>query len=244
MPKSSAFTSRGLILLKGRISRALRRARGAKTDRERQLLHRFDELKLQPIVAPPAPPLRGRKEDLAEHLSALRPEFEGLSELCFLHAELTVKIRRGLDSAESLETFFLLWRCEASFLSRHLNSRWLISALDSFADYGDAVQRPLALMQVAFFNVIKLAETEHLLLGSTPDRDALKRVGHADPQPLWDGMESYNVHKGDMLRNMFERMRREAKADRVLAVILEALLERAAVANTLVARMMVAGRHF
>ena len=244
MPKPSALTRRGLVLLKGKISWALRLARGADTDRERQLLRRFDELKRQLIVAPPAPRLRGRKEDLAEHLSALRPEFEGLSELCFLHAELTVKIRRGIDSAESLETFFLLWRREANFLSQHLNSRWLISALDSFADYGDAAQRPLAMMQVAFFNVIKLAETEHLLLGSTPDRDSLKRVERADPQPLWDGMESYNVYKGDMLRNMLERMRREAKADRALAVILEALLERAAVANTLIARMMVAGRYF
>ena len=244
MRNPSFLTGRRLVLLKGKLLLALRRVRIARWGLQREPSVRFSDLKQQRVAASAVPRLRGRKKDLAEHLRALRPEFAGLPELCFLHAELTVKIRRGVEPAKSLETFFLLWRREARFLSRHLNSRWLISALDTFADYGDATQRPLALTQVAFFNVVKLAETEHLLLGSGPARDALKRVAHSDPMPLWDGMESYNVKKGDMLRNMLERMRREAASDPALAQILEALIERAEGGNTLLARMMVAGRYF
>lgn len=242
------FNSRSLALTKGKVAIAVTRLRrrftnGASQERE-QTLKMFRELKHRIVPVTQNPGGRGRKRYLGEHLRALKHEFSGKSELCYLHAELVVKIRRGIDQATTLERFFLLWEHENEHLTANLNSRWLISALDTFADYGSPVQRAVALMQVAFFNTIKLAETEHLVLGAPPAVDSLAGLASTPPVPLWDGMESYNVVRGDMLRNMLERMQRATRADLILTRIFETLLERAKASNNLLSRMMRGNRFF
>lgn len=242
------LNSRSVTLVKGRLAYAISRLRhrflGATAASQTQTLKAFQKKKRETVDAPNASPARGRKRDLNEHLQLVRQDLSGKSELCYLHAELVVKIRRGIDPAATLECFFLLWKHENEHLTEHLNSRWLISALDTFADYGSPIQRALALMQIAFFNTIKLAETEHIIFDERPDKTSLTSLTRTEPVPIWDGMESFNVVRGDMLRNMLERMQRAASVDRTLARIFDTLLSRARASNNLLSRMMAGNRFF
>lgn len=201
---------------------------------------------LRDTVLPPMDPIppADSRRDLHLHLQRLRGEFQGMSALCFHHAELIVHIRRGIRPAHHIPRFMALWRLEGEFLCRHLDSRWLVAALDTFADYGTPVQRGIAAMQTALLNTLKLAETEHLLLGGRPGVDALVGLDQGPMVELWDGMESFNVARGDMLRNLLERLGRVSAQDPGLDGIFRTLMLRADQGNNLLSRMRRANRYF
>src|SRR6266496_2562413 len=87
----------------------------------------------------------GNHTDVSDHLAKLRPEFGGQPELCFYNASLIVYIRRSMNLIENVPAFLRLWAEEAEFLTRHLDSRWLLSSCDTFADHGLDCQREAAL---------------------------------------------------------------------------------------------------
>ena len=124
----------------------------------------------------------GRTKDADEHISRLRAEFAGLPEICHTHASLIVRIRRKIDLESTLTAFFELWSSKADELAAHLSSRWLVSACDTFADYGTPFQRAGALILSATINTLKLAETERLLLRDAspdPERIEAMKASHA-----------------------------------------------------------------
>jgi hypothetical protein len=184
-----------------------------------------------------SPVSRSAQSDSDDRLSAkfheLRHSFQGSSELCYFHAELIVKIRRGIDVSSNWATFSTLWQCEGKYLCSKLNSRWLLSALDTFADHGTPLERPTALMIVTFFNAIRLAESERI--GEVDIPIAGKDLPPAR-LPLWDGIETYNFAKGDMLRNMIQRMRRVAAEQQSLSMIMETMFSRALTSNNVLSR--------
>ena len=77
----------------------------------------------------------GSENDLKSHLANLRYEFNGKSELEYYHAELNVFLRRRIDTKETFRKLSNLWVNESDFLIENLNTRWLISAADSFIDH-------------------------------------------------------------------------------------------------------------
>src|SRR5262249_20881164 len=99
----------------------------------------------------------GASGDLEEHFDILRPDFAGLPVLCFAHMQLIVCLRRRLDVAENEPVFLRLWAEEHEFLTAHLNSRWLISACDTFVDYGSERQKAAAMSLVILVNTLRLA---------------------------------------------------------------------------------------
>lgn len=184
-----------------------------------------------------------------EHISLLRTEFVGLPEICHTHAELVVRIRRKLDLQPTLAAFFDLWDAEAEQLAANLSSRWLVSACDTFADYGTPFQQAGALILSATINTLKLADTERLLLNDASrdpaKTDALIR-SHAENAhvELWDGMTAYSVVAGDMPRNLLSRMRAVLGQDPVLSVIGRTLIERALQGDTVFGRLAVLNPRF
>lgn len=184
----------------------------------------------------------GRTADLDEHIAILKNELEGRPVICLEHAGLVVRIRRKVDLQPSLAAFFDLWDREAEQLAANLPSRWLISACDTFADYGTSFQRAAALILSATVNTLKLAETERLLLrDASHDRaktDALIRTHdervHVE---LWDGMTAYSVVAGDMPRNLFARISRVLAEDPALSAIGAALIDRAIEGDTVFGRL-------
>lgn len=244
MRLSDILTSRGRTLLGGRIRRALAGGSGRSVAREAQWDAEHARL-LKILVEPAATEAaRGRNKDLEAHIEGLRPEFAGLPELCLHHTRLCVKARRGIDPVDTIDEFLFLWAHRAPHLADNLNSRWLIAAVDTFADYGHPQQRAIAGMLTAFFNALKLAETENVAIHGIPPRDALACAEEHDPEAFWDGIEGFRFRNGDMLRNLIERMDRISSEDPALHAIFRALVERAYANNSLLARMMVANRHF
>lgn len=151
----------------------------------------------------------GADKDISQHLHNLRAEFAGQSELLYYHAQLIVLIRREYQVAEQFAQFERLWDNEGEFLREHLNTRWLISAADTFADYStDSTTRSLALAASLLINTIKLQETERYLqateqLGDQPARQQQLQTGRV---ALFDGTSAFAVGTDDTLRNLRWRL--------------------------------------
>lgn len=188
-------------------------------------------------------PVHGYHANVDDHVANLRPEFAGLPELCVAHARLIVLIRRKLDLLNTVNIFLQLWQNEYSFLCKHLNSRWLISACDTFVDHGStSLQRALALVGTTLINVVKLSETERIgIRDNTVHAQRLNTISaaHANGRfvELWDGMTAYDTITGDMPKNLFERIIRLSGEDPALHCILTTLIERAADGNNLIGRL-------
>jgi hypothetical protein len=180
-------------------------------------------------------------ENLSEHFEHLGKDFTRLPLICFAQAQLVVCIRRKIDLADTVPAFLRLWETESEFLTAHLNSRWLISACDTFADYGSEAQKAAAIILVVLINVVKLAETERLSLRdgtSLPDKfNAIAESHRAKSHiELWDGMTAYAPFSGDMPRNMLRRIALLTDKDAALAAIARTLVRRAVQADTLLGR--------
>jgi hypothetical protein len=184
----------------------------------------------------------GGHANLDAHFENLRLEFTGLPALCFAHAQLNVLIRRRIDIEENVPLFFELWAAEAEFLCKYLSSRWLISACDSFADYGSGRQRTAAMMLVVLINMTKLAETERVSLKDRtslePDyAEIVECYDRKQSFELWDGIVAYSPYNGDMPRNMFRRVMKLTDSDPALRLIARTLIRRAVEADTLLGRL-------
>jgi len=202
----------------------------------------MDRLKTAHIEGEAGPLNWGNHPDISDHIAKLRPEFGGQPELCFFNARLIVHIRRNMDLVENVPAFLGLWAEEAEFLTRHLDSRWLLSSCDTFADHGSDRQRHAALAISAMFHTVQLVETERLVLRD-PDLDPAKyrrlvethRAGrHVE---LWGRVKAYALEDGDSSRFTLQRIARAAATDRALTLILRSLTERALKLDTLFGRL-------
>ncbi|MGB0846342.1 MAG: hypothetical protein ACPGSM_06440 [Thiolinea sp.] len=166
----------------------------------------------------------GAEKDITQHLKNLRAEFAGNSELLHYHASLIVMIRREYKAQENFRRFTTLWEQEQSYLLKHLNTRWLISAADTFADYArEPLVRALALNSAILFNTVKMQESERFLqqaenLQDDPERHARLTSGRVN---LMDGTSAFAVGTDDTLRNMRWRIDDIAKLHPVGSLLTE-----------------------
>lgn len=147
----------------------------------------------------------GANKNIEQHLKNLRAEFAGASELLHYHASLIVMIRREYKVKPNFIRFEQLWTQEQGYLLQHLNTRWLVSAADTFADHAkEPLARALALNAAILFNTIKMQETERYLQQGEQLKDSQERhnqliAGRID---LMDGTSAFAVGTDDTLRNM------------------------------------------
>jgi hypothetical protein len=177
--------------------------------------------------------LIGRRAVLSDHLRDLTREFAGESQLLFYHAALTVLIRRGIDKDAAIRQFESLWRERQDDLLHGLTARWLVSACDTIMDCStDPYERAIAFAGSCFMNTIKLYETELLCVRSKP----VVASEIAYPRPLFDGMTSFAVGRGDMVHNLRSRMSEVCRPGSVAAAILQELVRRADRSDTVYRR--------
>src|SRR5690606_4536843 len=106
----------------------------------------------------------GSGKDLNEHIEQLKQQFVGQSALNHFHASLIVLIRREVDVQNNYAKFKALWMTERDYLINSLNTRWLISACDTFIDLEeDPLLQAILMNAVVLINTIKLQETERFL---------------------------------------------------------------------------------
>lgn len=184
----------------------------------------LDELKNQLLAAGPYAYSPGLQRDVAQHLKRLEGEFAGRSPLLLRHALLVVLIRRSIGTDAALDAFFGLWSEQRAFLLRELDIRWLKSACDTLADHGRTpAQRTLGVATSILINVVKAYETERQLSGGSGTADPGFQGGRT---VLFDGLRSFKVGWGDMIRNMAERIHAVSALDDLAGAIFEEVFAR------------------
>ena len=168
----------------------------------------LDALKKQIIEGKETRYTHGSAKDLNEHIEQLEQEFVGHSALNHYHASLIVLIRREVDVQNNYAKFKALWMTERDYLLASLNTRWLISACDTFIDLeDDPLLQAILMNAVILINTIKLQETERFLCDQSLEvnlqhQDLLQQQRYA----LFDGTSAFTVGTDDTLRNMRWRL--------------------------------------
>jgi hypothetical protein len=156
------------------------------------------------VEASPAGTWAGRKHDLTEHFQHLEHEFSGRPRLAHLLACCIVVLRRDQSDQAGRHLFERIVREFGGDLAGHLNLRWLTSVCDTFMDVSqNPVDRTTALAGSLLANTVKLSETERLLFHPPQPDVPLYRFSKGGP--LFDGVISFWVGKGDMITNLLAR---------------------------------------
>lgn len=188
----------------------------------------WDEMREQMIDGSHIEYTYGSDKNLQIHLDNLKREFVGRSELEYYHATLIVLMRRDFKVKENFKKFEQLWYEQKDFLTRTLNTRWLISACDTFIDHSDDdYLKSLLMNAVILVNTIKIQESERYLTATEnakPD-DSRYRSLQSERLALFDGVAGFAVGTDDTLRNMRWRLDKLAKPH-PLGVLLIEIFER------------------
>lgn len=169
----------------------------------------FDRMKLEVVDTGCKSDTHGSENDLQAHLNNLRKEFHGATELEYYHAKLNVLLRRAFQTDETFRKFTDLWYAEHDFLIQHLNTRWLISAADSFIDHHpDPLTRAYAFNAVTLINTCKVYESERFACKTqtaSPEPKQIEALQNGRT-PFFDGTSAFVIGTDDTLRNMHWRL--------------------------------------
>jgi len=167
----------------------------------------------------------GSANDLSQHFLALEQEFVGQSELCYTHAKIIVLIRREFEVGKHFKQFEHLWHTEKKYLLKHLNTRWLISAADTLADYSDDnAVRALSVACTCLLNTVKIQESERFITNAQNCSDDLDKIHQLEKEKrfsLFDGTSVFKFGTDDTLRNMRWRIDKVAKFNIAGEILLE-----------------------
>ena len=170
----------------------------------------------------------GSSNSIEEHFNALKNEFSGQSELCYTHAKIIVLIRRDFEAKKHFAILERLWEEEDSFLLKNLNTRWLISATDTFADYSNNNDvKSLSVACSCLLNTVKMQESERFITNAEnckDDKEKIKRLQAEERVALFDGTSAFAVGTDDTLRNMRWRIDKVAKINIAGEILLEIFL--------------------
>jgi len=170
----------------------------------------------------------GSSDKLEEHFIALSDEFVGQSELCFTHAKIIVFIRRDFESKNYYSLFEQLWKEEKDYLLKNLNTRWLISAVDTFADFSDDDSiKGLSVACSCLLNTVKMQESERFITNAhsfIDDKEKITRLDNEERISLFDGISVFKIGTDDTLRNMRWRIDKAAKINIAGQILLEIFL--------------------
>ncbi len=188
----------------------------------------FHQQSKQLIAAGDVVYTHGSGDDIEEHFIALMDEFSGQSELCYTHAKIIVLIRRDFEAKKHFKIFEQLWQEEKYFLLANLNTRWLVSATDTFADYSnnDAI-KGLSIACSCLVNTVKMQESERFITNAqncTDNQEKITKLDNSERFALFDGTSVFKFGTDDTLRNMRWRIDKAAKLNIAGEILLEIFL--------------------
>lgn len=139
---------------------------------------------------------------------------------------LTVYLRRNGQTSATFLSFRQLIEGHLDLALDQLDSRWLISICDSYADFGDPITARNALLISTFLNWERLAAS--YIQWAEPLRTTRRVDNPAPPSnaPLWDGLVTVQLARGDTTNNLLIRYARLLEETPHLLRIWRALLER------------------
>lgn len=195
----------------------------------------LSQLKNSIVDGTPGPLVVGRRANVRDQLELIRTEFSGKSELCYELAKTIVLIRRELDLSDNVGRFFEILNYDSSDLIKSLSVRWLTSVCDTIADHGAIQQRSAAVCMSTFVNLVKLAETERLL--STVSEISESSYLENWPHDLGDGLSSYHIHRGDLVRNLISRINRCLNNEPLLEQVFGEIVSRFQASENMLSRL-------
>ena len=117
---------------------------------------------------------------------------------------------------------------EKDFLLKNLNTRWLISATDTFADFSDDdAIKSLSVACSCLLNTVKIQESERFITNAKScidDKEKIARLDNEERFPLFDGISVFKVGTDDTLRNMRWKIDKVAKINIAGEILLEIFL--------------------
>lgn len=153
-----------------------------------------------------------RFADLKQNCEQVRREFVGKPEVCHELVVHIIHLRRGKDVGKHLPAFCELLANYLPTLLEHLDVRWLVSILDTMADYGSPEISARAMMLVVLLNNTNIHQTILDAAGGKLNHSAPKR-------PSWGGMLTVDLEHGDMIFNMMNRVNRIVESDPLMKQI-------------------------
>jgi hypothetical protein len=187
----------------------------------------FRALADQPLPPQVLPRPEGlTRVDKKRHM--LLGELAGHSELALLHGLLVSHLRKHTFPAHAPALFLRLWREEQDWLLAQLPTRWLISAIITFADHGPTeADRRVGQSMNLLFSLMKIYEAERAYSGLPPQKPFRIRDRNKTHLPM--GMADFSILQGDLEAHLLAPIWRdagEAQAAGVLARHLLGLLDR------------------
>lgn len=155
----------------------------------------------------------------------LRRELEGKSELAVLNANLIVHLRRATFPDHAPALFRRLWAEQGNVLMQELSTRWLISSVITFGDFGETeAQRRIGLSLNVLFSLMKLYEFERMGSGLGPDELFRQKRKRGSRLPL--GMLDFGLDGGGLDYNLLAPIWQAALDDLVVGPLACLLLDR------------------
>jgi hypothetical protein len=120
---------------------------------------------------------------------------------------LIIRLRRHKNDKKNWLSFRNLIENNIEEVCKTLNTRWLVSIADTYADLGGELERRNALYITIFADYEKLTATRLLMYDLILNSNKLDKLKKHNVVQLWDGMHSFNINRGDMLNNLLHRLR-------------------------------------
>ena len=177
------------------------------------------DVDFRPLSTQPLPPqINPRPEGLsrvAKKRHLLLGELAGLTELHLLHGLLVSHLRKHTFPDHAPALFRRLWAEEEDWLLANLPTRWLISAVVTFADHGETeTDRKLAQSLNVLFSLMKIYEAERAFSGLPPQEPFQVKDRNKAPLPM--GMRDFSVLQGDLEANLLAPLWRDSnEADQI-----------------------------
>jgi hypothetical protein len=167
----------------------------------------------------------GRSENLIAHFKKLVPEFSNRPRILHLLGCCIVTIRKTKGSGPGLHLFHRIMSEHTEDVCVDMNTRWLVSICDTLADHGQSgAQKALGLCGSLLANTVKLAETERKLF--FPPRPWPPNAKFEHGGGLFDGVIAFWTERGDMVKNILDRIEAVQAEDPVGGAVLTELMHR------------------
>jgi hypothetical protein len=139
-----------------------------------------------------------------KNIEAVKAEFVGKPVVCHELVKQIILLRRGIDTDINTERFFDLWETYHETLLKELDTRWLLSVVDTAVDVGDDQESAVAMNISQCINQCNIHTS--LLVNAVDGRLDGNKLQREMKMPTWDGMITVDVPTGDMIHNMMIRM--------------------------------------
>ena len=158
-----------------------------------------------------------------------------MSDLAAQIAALVKELRNSRDVAVNWQAFELLVRGNEDRIVAELSMRWLRSVCDSFADFGNPLERRDALAISVFINMVRFAETVGYLRGPIlPGRLAEAKSKRL---PLYEELWTFHIDKQDVYLNVAKRMARQLAGTGLMEKIWREVLRRYLAGNNVITEL-------